>query len=366
MTNAPAPQVPPFCPNPACRFHRKDRQLWHFKRIGTYERLNPPYVVQRYRCVTCRRNFGDQTFRTTYWMRRTDLLAPVFMRLLSCSGFRQIAREFRVSPTTIARASARLGRHGLLFHESRRPKGLIAEPLSLDSFESFEWSQYHPTSYHVAVGRHSHFLHGFTASELRRKGRMTERQRRRRAALERALGRPDPRAIERDVATLLAIVVPKAQALTLHTDEHQDYPRALKRVPHLAVTHDTISSRAARTPMNPLFPVNLLDLLLRHSGANHKRETIAFSKRRQSAFERMGIFLVWRNWMKSFSERKHDDSPAMRLGLVERRLEVEEVLEKRLFPSQVELPRPWRDYYWRRIRTRAMQRCAVHQRKFAV
>ncbi|MEO6461489.1 MAG: hypothetical protein ABIP29_00250, partial [Candidatus Eisenbacteria bacterium] len=85
MTHAPAPQAPPFCPNPACRFHGKDRQRWHFKRIGTYERQNPPYVVQRYRCVTCRRNFGDQTFRTTYWMRRTDLLAPVFMRLVACS-----------------------------------------------------------------------------------------------------------------------------------------------------------------------------------------------------------------------------------------------------------------------------------------
>ena len=366
MTHAPAPPAPPFCPNPACRFHRKDRQLWHFKRIGTYERQNPPYVVQRYRCDTCRRNFGDQTFRTTYWMRRGDLLAPVFMRLLACSGFRQIAREFRVSPTTIARASARLGRHGLLFHESRRPQGPISEPLSLDSFESFEWSQYYPTSYHVAVGRHSHFFHGFTASELRRKGSMTERQKKRRAALEKALGRPDPRAIEKDVATLLSIVAPRPQDLVLHTDEHPAYPRAVRRAEHLRVTHHTISSRAARTALNPLFPINLLDLLFRHSGANHKRETIAFSKRRQSAFERLGIFLVWRNWMKSFSERKNDGSPAMRLNLIDRRLDVEEVLARRLFPSQVELPKPWRDYYWRRIRTRAMQRCALHRRRYAV
>ena len=366
MTTAPAPQAPPFCPNPACRFHRKDRSSWHFKRIGFYERKSAPHVVQRYRCVTCRRNFGDQTFRTTYWMHRPDLLAPVFMRLLACSGFRQIAREFRVSPTTIARTSARLGRHGFLFHESRRPRTPLLEPLALDSFESFEWSQYYPTSYHVAVGKDSHFFYGFTASELRRKGRMTEKQKKRRAALERALGRPDPRAIEKDVAVLLGIVAPTPQHLELHTDEHTDYPRAVRRVPHLAVTHHTISSRAARTQRNPLFPVNLLDLLFRHSGAHHKRETIAFSKRRQSAFERMGIFLVWRNWMKSFSERKKDGSPGMRLGLIERRLEVEEVLAKRLFPTQIELPLPWRDYYWRRVRTRALQRCTEHRRRYAI
>jgi len=35
--------------------------------------------------------------------------------------------------------------------------------------------------------------------------------------------------------------------------------------------------------------VNLADLLLRHTGANHKRETIAFSKRRQGALYRVAI-----------------------------------------------------------------------------
>jgi transposase-like protein len=149
MTNAPAPQVPPFCPNPACRFHRSDRHLWRFKRAGSYARQSAPFVVQCWRCVTCRRQFGEQTFRTTYWMKQPNLLIPVFMRLVACSGYRQIAREFRTSPTTIARASARLGRHGMLFHELKRPKGVIKEPYTLDSFESFEWSQYYPTSYHV-------------------------------------------------------------------------------------------------------------------------------------------------------------------------------------------------------------------------
>ena len=56
--------------------------------------------------------------------------------------------------------------------------------------------------------------------------------------------------------------------------------------------------------------MNLLDLLIRHSSANHKRETIAFSKRRQSAAERLFVLVVWRNYLKSFSERKRDATPA--------------------------------------------------------
>jgi hypothetical protein len=74
---------------------------------------------------------------------------------------------------------------------------------------------------------------------------------------------------------------------------------------------------------------------------------------------------VWKNWVKSFSERKKDGSPAMRLGLTDHRLKVEEILKERLFPRRVGLPERWADYYWRRIPTRRIPRCSVHQKKFA-
>jgi transposase-like protein len=340
--------------------------LWRFVRIGFYSRKCPPFRVQRWRCDTCRRKFGDQTFSTTYWLKRPDLLAPIFHRLVGCAGYRQIAREQGITPETVARQAARLGRHCLLFHQKTRPRGRLLEALSLDSFESFEWSQYYPTSYHVAVGRTTHFAYGFTESECRRRGTLTPRQRARRAELEATLGKPDPKAVEKDVAELLRIVAPEPQRLELHTDEHRAYGRALRRLDHLQSVHRTISSRAARTPQNPLFPVNLLDLLIRHSGANHKRETIAFSKRRASAIERMAVFIVWRNWIKSFSERRPGTTPAMRLGLTFRRLEVREILARRLFPSQVDLPERWRPYYWRQVVTRALSRNPVYQRRYAM
>lgn len=108
-----------------------------------------------------------------------------------------------------------------------------------------------------------------------------------------------------------------ATKVELYSDEHQDYPRALRRLASLSVVHHTTSSRAARTSRNPLFAVNLLDLLVRHGGSNHKRETIGFSKRRQSAIERLWVLLAWRNYVKSFSERKRDAhrrDPAVGVG----------------------------------------------------
>ena len=365
MDPSPAPARPPFCPNPRCRFHSAAGTSWPWIRAGFFSRLAPPHQVQRFQCRHCRRHFSDQTFRTTYWLKRPELLPLVFHDLVKCSGYRQIARQHRASPQTLQSLAARLARHCQLFHETLRPRGLIFEPLVLDGFQSFEFSQYHPTLFHVVAGQHSHFFYGFTDSELRRSGRMTARQKRRRAALERLHGRPDPRSTRREVALVLAVVCPRPQPLTLHTDEHTDYPRALADLSHLAIEHHTTSSRAARTSRNPLFPINLLDLLIRHCGANHKRETIAFSKRRQGAAERLWVFLVWRNYLKWFSERRRDGTPAMRLGLCPRPLTVNAVLAHRLFPSRVGLPARWQDYYWRRTPTRRIPHARSHALTYA-
>src|SRR2546425_11488548 len=199
-----APQAPPHCPNPQCHFHRYDLHLWRFVKDGFFSRRARPRRIQRYRCDTCRRHFSTQTFSLSYWSKRPELLEPLFHHLVACSGYRQIARMYRVSPQTILGLTARLGRHCQLVHEELRPRGPVQEPLALDSFESFEFSQYHPTSFHLVAGQRSHYFYGFTESELRRKGSMTPGQRLRRARLDASLGRPDPRSIRFEVAELLA------------------------------------------------------------------------------------------------------------------------------------------------------------------
>ena len=88
--------------------------------------------------MTCERSFSYQTFQTSYWLKRPDLLYPVFYRSVSGSGFRQIARELAVSPQTVSHQTSRLGRHCLLFQGQYRAQAAIDEPLVADGFESFE------------------------------------------------------------------------------------------------------------------------------------------------------------------------------------------------------------------------------------
>jgi transposase-like protein len=356
--------VPLFCPNPLCPFHTNS-QGWRFRKIGFYLRQAFPHRIQRYLCSRCRRAFSSQTFSTSYWLRKPELPRLIFGRLVACSGYRQIARDLGISPTTVLRQAARLGRHCLLFHERLRPQAGPKEHLVVDGLESFEYSQYTPVHFNTAVGATSHYIYGFTDSELRRKGRMTARQRLRREELERRYGRPDPRSIEREMAALVALVAPIDTPLTIRCDEHKAYPRAFASLRGRPFTLLTTHSRVARTAYNPLFAINRVDLLIRHSSANHKRETIAFSKRRQSAIERLFVFLVWVDYGKSFSERKRDATPAQRLGLVKRKLTVEDVLQERLFPSRVALPERWVPYYWRLTPTRRIPNARKHTCKYA-
>ena len=345
-----APFVPPHCPRSDCAYHHCATG-WHWVRFGSYHRRAAPQRIPRFRCGHCGHTFSSQSFSTTYWLRRPDVLPAIAFRLLACSGYRQVAREARCCPTTVMRQACRLGRHALLWLWQHRPRTPIAEPLVIDGFESFAFSQYHPLYLNLVVGAQSHDLYAFTHTLLRRKGRMTARQKRRRARLEAEHGRPDPRGIERGTLAALQLAVPTPQALVVRSDEHEDYPRALRRLRGYAVTHERTSSRLARTSGNPLFPVNLWDLLERHSSANHKRETIAFSKRHQSVVERTAWLAVWMNFGKPFSERHGGPSRAMRAGLEERRIPVREILQRRLFPARVGLPQPWAAYYRGEVRT---------------
>ena len=344
---------PGFCPNPSCTFHRNSLN-WRYKKAGFFPRKNPPHRVQRYRCLACGVSFSGHSYSLDYWSHRFGLFPAVFSGLVACSGIRQIARSLAVSPSAVLRRARRLGRHCLLLNELFRRELSVAEPIVLDGFESFAWSQYFPLHLNLVVGSRSLLVYGFSLSELRRKGRMTARQKRRRAELERRYGRPDPRAIEVGVEEVLRLVVPENRKIVLHTDDLPAYPRVLRRLRQHCIRHIVTPSVARRTTRNPLFPVNLTDLLLRHSSANHKRETIAFSKTMAGVIERAAVLVAWRNLMKSRSEKRRDDPPAVSCGIIPRALEARELLARRLFLSRMTLPPLIRRFYDREVPTRPL------------
>ena len=357
--------IPPFCPNPKCRHHKGFAKDHAFKRAGYYWRQNKTIRVQRFTCLNCKRSFSTQTFSIDYWQKKPGMGAKLFFKIVGGMANRQIARDLRVSPATVDHHVSRLARHFILFH-CRMIEGMPPpSELVFDGFESFEWSQYFPIYLNLAIDKQTDFFWYFTDSPMRRKGRMTLVQKKRRKQLEDLLGRPDPKAIEKDTRELLEVVLKDAQFVHLFSDGHQAYPRALKDLKCWIEHHETPGSEH-RDQDNNLWVVNLADLLIRHCSSNHKRETLAWSKRRQAAAERLVIFLVWRNYVQRRREKdRGTKTPAMEKGIADRPLLPEDLLTERLFRTHQELPPRWSEYYDRTVETRALPVNLRHELKYA-
>ena len=332
--------------------------------MGTFKRAKPPFTVQRFRCLACRRSFSRQTFRSTYWLRRPELQRKIFMLTVNGMANCQIARVLGCAPSTVDNQLSRLGRLCLLFHRHLPLETSPAVDIVADGLVSFEYSQYFPFEHLIAVEKDTSFIRHFTDAPLRRSGRMTERQKIRRAELEAELGKPDSKAVEKAMREVFQVSLDEASKAIVRTDKHKAYPRALRGL-NCEIEHRTTDSRRHRDRHNEMFEINSLDRFLRHSSANHTRETLAYSKRRQCASERLAIFTVWKNCIKMRWERGSRSTAAMLKGLLDRPLTVRDVLRERLFPGRIPLPPRWREYYQGIVTTPVLGKNRRHVLKYA-
>lgn len=357
--------VPPHCPNPNCTYFNTLTPRWPFRKYGFYVRQRSPRRIQRFTCGACKRHFSSQTFSGDYWLKRPELPERIASMVVGCMGNRQMARALGCAHSTVGLQIARLARSGLLFQASELDRLKCRTEIVVDGFESFEWSQYFPMHHHVAVDVESGYFLFHTDSELRRKGRMTAHQKARRAVLEAELGRPSPKAVERGMRELLEEITRNRTAMTIRSDDHRAYPRAMASL-DTEVTHRITSSKERRDSHNPLWEVNLLDLMIRHSTACHKRETIAWAKRRQASIEKLLIFQVWRNYVKRRWEKGPRATSAMEIGLAKRPMTLRELFRPRRFFGRVPVPVRWQAYYRRDVVTRALRVNRGHDLTYAL
>ena len=219
--------VPPHCPNPNCIYFNTLVRDWPFKKKGFYSRESRPHRIQRFTCLACKRHFSTQTFSTSYWQKRPELISRLLMMVVGCMANRQIARALGCSPATVAHQVARLGRHCLLLQAGELGRIPALTEIAIDGFETFEWSQYFPFHHNVAVDVASGYFLYHTDSPLRRKGRMTTHQKTRREELERVLGRAHPRAVEAGVRELSRRWSRPSSIPAIRSDDHRAYPRAI-------------------------------------------------------------------------------------------------------------------------------------------
>ncbi len=336
---------PPHCPRPECPAHRHVGAGYRYKRDGWFRRACAPRRKEpRFRCKTCGGGFSRRTFCATYRLKRPELLEPVADLLVAGSCLRQIARHLGCAPSTVMRLSVRLGRHATLF-QKRAFQAIdgIREPVVFDHFEAFVRSQVERLAIGTPVGQHSWYV--FPQSAARYRG--STRRSRRKRALRRAIEPTPPGAVVRSVCESLGLLTSKAiGALELVSDEHPAYRTAIRgfgsEIRHRVYANPKRSPghgvSRARTRNREMFPADLLHKLLRHCQAHHRRETIAFGRKSSSVLGRAELHAVWRNFIKLVTERRPTTlTPAIQIGLTDRRWGWRDVLAERLFERRIAL-----------------------------
>ena len=301
--------LPEFCPNRRCRFHDRRRAAgtrW-YTRFGSFH-TEARGSIPRFRCSTCGKTCSTQTFSVHYWTHADADLVWILHQLYGCGGLRQMGRFLGVTYRVIQNRVRRLARNALALMDQSLAELELVENLTMDGFQSFNRSQYHPNNITHVTGSESQFIYGLVYTSLRRSGTMTAAQRVFRALID-TVWRP-PRSVRQDCTALLTDLGPLIHRATLRnrvefaTDEHRAYPQALKAVPALAaalregrLVHQRVSSRAARTRQNPLFPVNYVDRQMRKNLAEHVRETVRQGREINCQMERMAIFTALHNFL---------------------------------------------------------------------
>jgi len=299
---------PPFCPWPECAAHKGPGS--GFQRYGSYQK---PSDYRR----TCSR----QTFSTTYYLKRPELLVAVASGLAACSAHRQIARSCHCAKTSVTRMAERLGRHAIVH----------------DHWEVFIGRQDRALGIGTAVGATSWFVYDIDPAPHRGSGRRPDRTK------EKETASPPKCSYIKSIRRTFRGLIPHVSAdrrLVCNMDGRTDYIVAA-RAPDLRHRVDLrIYPNPVRgpkgTPRSPeavvrdhaMFVVDSLHQFLRHTCSDHKRETISFGRRLESIVGRAHLMAVWKNFIKSRSERRPDrTTPAMRLGLTATRWRWEQVSE---------------------------------------
>ncbi len=307
---------PPFCPIPFCAFHdpRVPRRYGEWYKLAGTHPTKVVGPVQRYQCYFCRHTFSDRTFDVDYYTKKTIPYRDLMERLASAESVRAMARNLRRSPGSILNRFDRLSRECIARHHRILGSLALAEDLAADGFESFDRSQYFPNNINLLVGSDSQYVYGFSHTTIRRKGSMTTHQKRVRAGLERSYRAP-PDGVQTSFRELLSVIAEvwdrgTKPRLVLATDRHRAYPRSIDEVEALATVreegsfrHLRISSRAARTTDNPLFPVNYLDRELRKDIAAYHRESCCFVRNVANGLNRLIVYLYWHNYFKPWRIR---------------------------------------------------------------
>jgi hypothetical protein len=284
--------------------------------------------VPRFRCSTCGRGFSRQTFRADYRDHRPDQNVEVLRQLVSGTGLRQTGRLTGLSVAGVQRKFRKLGRVLMGLNRNLLHRLPANRCFLFDELETFEDRSILPVTVPVLIEKESKLVVATAAAPIRRVRRRNSPKRRELERYELEHGKRQDRGRDCVAATLrrFGTLLGEGRAVLL-TDQKGLYAALCKRLFGARVLHCTYSSRLPRDTRNPLFPINHTEAMLRDNCGRLRRRSWLVSKQAKYLRLQLELFTAYRNWHRT---RTNDDvdgrTPGVVLGLLQRRLEWEEML----------------------------------------
>lgn len=309
------PFVPPSCPRAECAASQPSHPF-RYRRRGTYRRRCDGRSVPRFLCLTCRRSFSVQTFRVDYRWKKPALDALLVKDFVSKVTLRQSARTLGVTRATVERRLDRYGLHARRFHEARMEGKELAGTFQLDEGESFEENRREkPLTLPVLIERSSRFLVHVEVASLPSRPSAGGSKRRGAPSSSSSSRRSGSRAAVKRCFETLARHRSSTTRPFVQTDRKTTYPSILREVFGKDVLHERTISTRKRDVTNPLFAVNHTLAMLRDGLSRLVRRNWAHAKRAVRLERALWVYLLWRNYVRSVTNERRDESPAMAAGV---------------------------------------------------
>lgn len=327
---------PRFCPRPDCPSH--SGSAFCYRRRGVFQRLCDRRVVPRFLCLACGHGFSLQSFRVDYRLKRPELLPRFFADRVSKVTHRQSARIQACSRATEERHFRRLAAHCQDFHSAQLLRALLhgglGQTFLLDELETYEHHRLRkPVTVPVLIEHESGFVVDARVGTLASRERSSEKPR-----PTAGVRRSQSRRVVQEALQRLFDFAPKDRKIWMRTDHKPSYAVLLRRRFGRRCVHEQTSSRRRRDLWNPLWPINHTLARLRDGVSRLVRETWAAAKLRGWLAGHIAIWICFRNYVRGRTNRLHWLTPAMALGLDQRRWSVRHLLQWRLFPHSLAQP----------------------------
>ena len=329
---------PRFCPNSDCPSFRTHHFRW--RRKGRFARKCDGQSVPRFLCLECRHTFSSQTFRLNYRLRKPTLHLALFKDFVSKTTMRQSARNLGCTRRTVAHRLALLGAHCRKFHAAMlaraRKRGGIEGVFQLDELETFEHNRrLKPVTVPVLIERSSFFIVHVNHAPLPCRGGLSKALREKKAALEAEFGvrKSGSRAAVCESFARLRAVHHRRALVSVQTDRKASYATTLQRVFGWRLRHEQYSSTARRSYGNALFPINHTLAMMRDGISRLVRRTWAAAKLRERLGWHLWIWTAYRNYVRGITNRAYMTTPAMALGVDDKRWKLSELFAWRVLRS---------------------------------